>query len=584
MSRAAKICLSLLMTIVLPIVVGILLIRFFDWNYAKPLLNDFVSHSLERPFSIKGDLSISWARERTDDSWKRLVPWPHLVAHDVVIGNPKWGSTQGDFIAIGKIMFSADPISLLSNTVSIPALVLESSEIRLLRNADGKNNWTFFDEKRNSIWKLDLSRIVISNGIAHLDDEGRNIHLNGNFETMLDGGVEGYGVVWEFAGKYKGENLTASGKSGALLDLRSQTAPYPISARIQHGKTRAEFKGTFTKPSDLASLDLQMNLAGPSMADLYYLSGIAMPQTPAYNTEGRLTGMLSKQGAVFHYENFKGRVGSSDLTGNLEYQSKQMSGRQRPLLTGRVQSNLLLFKDLGPIIGTGPNSSIDENSLHQAHSPDKVLPTQEFSFERWRNIDVDVAFAGAKIIRDEHLPFENLSTHIVLQDGVLSLLPLEFGVAGGKFVSNIKMDGNGTAIKAELTASARQLKLNQLAPGFKPMQSSLGELNGDIKLSATGNSVAVLLGMSNGEIKVLINQGTVSKLMLDEAGLNVANVLLTKIFGDKQVKLNCVAGDFIVTDGIMNTRNFLVDTDESDIGMTGRFVKREIGLDHQAAK
>ncbi|HSY29220.1 MAG TPA: AsmA family protein, partial [Burkholderiaceae bacterium] len=389
MNRVAKIFLSLLMIIVFPIVVGVLFIRFFNWNYAKPLLNDLTSHALERPFSINGDLSVSWTQEGKDNSWKRLVPWPHLVAQDIVVGNPKWGATQGDFIAIGKIMFSADPLSLLSYTVSIPTLVLESPEIHLLRNADGKNNWTLADEKGVSIWKFDLSRVVVSKGIAHLDDEARNIHMNGNFDTMQDGGVEGYGIAWEVAGKYMGENLDASGKGGALLDLRNQTAPYPIAAHIRYGKTRAEFKGTVTKPSDLASLDLQMNLSGASMADLYYLSGIAMPRTPAYNTEGRLTGMLSKQGAVFHYENFKGKVGSSDLTGNLEYQSTQLSRRQRPLLTGRVQSNLLLFKDLGPIIGTGQYSENEKNASHQTHSSGKVLPTQEFSFERWRSIDVD---------------------------------------------------------------------------------------------------------------------------------------------------------------------------------------------------
>jgi hypothetical protein len=36
------------------------------------------------------------------------------------------------------------------------------------------------------------------------------------------------------------------------------------------------------------------------------------------------------------------------------------------------------------------------------------------------------------------------------------------------------------------------------------------------------------------------------------------------------VKLNCVDGDFLVTDGVMHARNFLIDTDESDIGMTGQ--------------
>lgn len=38
--------------------------------------------------------------------------------------------------------------------------------------------------------------------------------------------------------------------------------------------------------------------------------------------------------------------------------------------------------------------------------------------------------------------------------------------------------------------SARGFKLKQLFPGFAPMQTSFGELNGDASLSGSGNSVA----------------------------------------------------------------------------------------------
>ncbi|MHB1618648.1 MAG: AsmA family protein [Sulfuricella sp.] len=80
----------------------------------------------------------------------------------------------------------------------------------------------------------------------------------------------------------------------------------------------------------------------------------------------------------------------------------------------------------------------------------------------------------------------------------------------------------------------------------------------DASLSSVGNSVASLLGASNGEIKILINQGTVSKLLLEEMGLNIGNVILARLAGDKQVKLNCMATDFGVTHGLMQARSFII--------------------------
>ena len=39
------------------------------------------------------------------------------------------------------------------------------------------------------------------------------------------------------------------------------------------------------------------------------------------------------------------------------------------------------------------------------------------------------------------------------------------------------------------------------------MQKNLGEMNGDVQLRGTGNSVAALLGNSNGNLKLLMNDG-----------------------------------------------------------------------------
>ena len=52
-------------------------------------------------------------------------------------------------------------------------------------------------------------------------------------------------------------------------------------------------------------------------------------------------------------------------------------------------------------------------------------------------------------------------------------------------------------------------------------------------------------------------------------GLNIGNIVLTKLFGDKPVELNCMATDFAVTNGLMRTRIFVVDTDEAVITADG---------------
>jgi uncharacterized protein involved in outer membrane biogenesis len=81
--------------------------------------------------------------------------------------------------------------------------------------------------------------------------------------------------------------------------------------------------------------------------------------------------------------------------------------------------------------------------------------------------------------------------------------------------------------------------------------------------------VATLLASSNGELKALIDQGSISKLLLEQMGLNIGSVVVRKLVGDKQVKLNCLAADFAVTNGLAQTRRFVVDTDDATINVDG---------------
>jgi uncharacterized protein involved in outer membrane biogenesis len=101
------------------------------------------------------------------------------------------------------------------------------------------------------------------------------------------------------------------------------------------------------------------------------------------------------------------------------------------------------------------------------------------------------------------------------------------------------------------------------------MAQSLGEINGDAALSGNGNSIAALLGSANGEVKLAMNEGTVSKLLLEEAGLNIGNIVLTKLFGDEQVEINCIVGDFDMHRGVLQIDTLLADTKNAMIDVSG---------------
>lgn len=540
-----------------------------SWNFARPWIAQKVSAATGRSFAINGDLRLSWQRPNDEHAgWQRLLPWPHLRAKDLVLGNPDWATTGPTMAKLPQLDFTLNPVLLLKKTLSISSLVLTEPDLVLEVGKNGKANWHFKQDdadKKPSSWQLQLHDLSLNRGTVRLVDPVKKADVTTRIDTEKDGSV-----VWNIGGKLDQDKVSGKGKAGALLSLQGRDTKYPVDAALKIGETDITAHGTLTDPRHLRALDVQLKILGASMGQLFPFTGIVLPETPHFSTEGRVVGSLAADDFHMRYEKFTGKVGHSDIAGTLEYRGAKPQDKQpRALLRGDVVSNYLDLKDLGALVGSNPAKEEKKAADTPKQPPGKVLPVAPFRTERWRKLDADVSFAGKKIIRSTDLPVEDLQTHIRLQDGTLALTPLNFGVAGGKFTTDLTIEGKSEPAKARLTIRARDLKLSKLFPKVESMHASLGEIHGNANLSAVGNSLAALAASANGEVKAFISQGTVSKFILEAMGLNIGSVIVTELFGDRQVQLNCLASDFAVNNGVMQARTFVVDTEDALITVDG---------------
>lgn len=590
MTRTRKVLAWTVATLVALFAVLILVIAFFDWNRIKPPLNAKVSEELHRPFAIDGDLAVIWQREPAEGGWRAWVPWPHVVAQDLSLGNPDW-SKNPQMVSLKRVELRISPLALLAQRLVIPRIDLTEPNATLERLADGRANWTFqFDPKdpnaEPSSWVLDIGAIGFDKGRVTLVDQ----RLKTQLELLIDplgkpipfsdivgdkaakkasekgSSPQDYAFALQAKGSYRQQALVGTGKVGGLLALQDAARPFPLQAQVRIGDTSVELAGTLTDPLNLGALDLRLKLAGTSLGNLYPLTGVTLPDSPAYATDGRLIAKLQEpEGASFRYEQFNGKIGGSDIHGDLAY----VASKPRPRLSGALVSNQLLFADLAPLIGADSNAKQKARGGESKQPADKVLPVEEFRTERWRDMDADVEFTGKRIVHSTRLPFTDLYTHLILSDGQLSLEPLRFGVAGGKLDAQIRLNGRTTPLEGRAKLTARNFKLKQLFPTFEPMKTSFGELNGDADIAGSGNSVAALLGSASGNLKMLINDGAISRELMELVGLNVGNYVVNRIFGDKEVKINCAAADFDIKTGLATTRLFVFDTENAIVYIDG---------------
>lgn len=595
MSKTAKALSWIGSIIVLLIVITIVFLMVFDWNRLKPVINEKVSTELQRSFAIRGDLGVGWERQKDLAGWRSWIPWPHLHAEDIVLGNPQ--NIPGDYmVTLQRVDASISPLALLNKEVLIPRIQLKQPNAALHRLANGDNNWTFNlanseqppdSQQKPSAWSVKINDIVFDSGEvtfkdatlkadfkAVVDPLGKPLPFSevtgkASSEETKDKSIESvpeYVFGWKVKGRYNGEPLSGEGKIGGMLSLRSIDRPFPLQADIRSGTTRVALAGTLVDPLNLGALDLQLKFSGRSLGNLYALTGVLLPNTPPYSTDGRLIAHIHAEGgATYDYQNFNGKIGSSDIHGNLKYVAR----KPRPKLTGELVSKQLRFEDLAPLIGADSNKEKRQRGEKVRQPADKVLPVEPFETKSWDVMDANVKFTAKYIEHGKNLPLRDLYTHLVLDNGTILMDPLRFGVAGGNLNSTIRLEGNVQPMRGRIDMHARRFQLKQLLPQVESMKDSMGQINGDATLSGRGNSVAALLGSSSGDVRILMNSGMISRGLMEILGLNVGNYLVSQIFGDDEVQINCVAADVNIRNGVAAPRLFVFDTENAIINVTG---------------
>lgn len=595
MTKTTKIITWSLGIFLLLIVVIIVIIATFDWNRLKPTINQKVSTELNRPFAIRGDLGVVWERQKEETGWRSWVPWPHIHANDIILGNPP-DIPEITMVHLPRVEATLAPLALFTKTVYLPWIKLQQPDARLIRLSEKKNNWTFdlagSDEEKDpnakpSSWSFRLDNILFDRGRIDINDAvtkadieifvdplGKPLpfsEVTGNKDKKDKVGDYVFGLKAE--GRYNDQPLSGKGKIGGMLALRSEGTPFPVQADFRSGNTRVAFVGTVNDPMKMGGVDLQLKFAGDSLGELYELTGVLLPDTPPFETDGHLVAKIdAEKSSVYDYRDFNGRIGDSDIHGSLTY----TTGKPRPKLEGDLESRQLRLADLGPLIGVDSGKGAErakraeqKKGEKSAQPAGKVLPNDRFETDKWDVMDADVRFKGRRIEHGSSLPLSDLSTHILLKNADLRLQPLKFGMAGGTISSNIHLEGDKSPMRGRADIQARRLKLKELMPDVELMQKTLGEMNGDAEIRGTGNSVAALLGNGNGNLKLLMNDGLISRNLMEILGLNVGNFIIGQIFGDDEVRVNCAAANIDLVNGVARPQIFAFDTENAVINVTG---------------
>lgn len=564
------------------IVLGLILIlvaaiALFDWNSLRPFVANRITAATGRPAHIDGDLQVHvW-------SWN-----PTAQVNGIRLENPSWADRKLMFAA-KRITISVSVAHLLRGQIVLPQVDVQDPEVNLERDAKGRASWALGSKAGNPSKDKTpakvptIQRLVIDNGKLHVVDQIRKLTFSGSLVAAEQAGKQDESAFkLHCTGTLNDKPFTLQANGGPLLNLEPHK-PYSFDSHLTASDIDLQTHVTVPKPFDLRTLDVKFDVSGNDLADVFYLTGLALPNTPKY----RLGATVHLSGTKFDIADLKGRLGTSDLSGSGEV---QIAGA-RPKLTAKLTSENLNIADLAPTLGqNAPQASslaasptagkpakarkqappppmpadADGSSLNQGH----LLPDADLQVDRVRGMDADVTYTAAAVTAPK-VPMKLVHLHLVLDAGVLTIDPLSFVLDQGKFAGKVRIDARQDIPDTAIDMHIEDVNLSQFKSAAMKQAPLDGTLVGRFEFHGSGASLHKFAASSNGAVSVVIPHGQINEAIAELTGINVVSGLGLLLAKDqKQADIRCGIVDFKDQNGRLNTTTVYVDT--STVLITGR--------------
>ena len=377
--------------------------------------------ALGREFKI-GDLQINW-------SWA-----PRIQLRDVLIGGA--AEDAPPLLEAAAIDLRIRLLPLLRGDVVLPHLQLEQPKLALHVDEKGVPNWSFSknpaaataaevatpDERGEAPV---IGELVIKDGHFKYDDDAKDLQLEGDISTATGEAEKTESVKFDAKGKLQGKAMKVTFVGGSILALRDSETPYPLDLSASYGGTEVTVKGTATDPFKLEAANIDLTLKGPDLSEIFPLLGVPAPPTPPYNLKGNLV----REGETWHFTKMHGRIGDSDVAGEVKIDY----GPEKPVLTANLVSDNLDFDDLAPLVGAPPDtdetaSAEQKKVAAQLEQKDELFPDVPLNVNLLDVMDMEVKLDAKKVRAENYLPVEALAGTVTVRGGKAVVKPLKIAV------------------------------------------------------------------------------------------------------------------------------------------------------------
>ena len=464
---------------------------------------------------------------------------PRITAQNVSIGNPPW-TPAGDTAHIDTLTVVFD-LPWPGREGRIDSLRLEGAKLTLYRDSKGHANWQRRNPDEADGKGLPLiASLMAANAAVTLDDQRRHLNFQGSVSAEDAKRPDGAAALQiQGSGTLNGHPVTFE-LTGDALSAASHDHPYRFSFAEKSSGSKLIADGALPKPFDFNLLEAGFEASGDDLKDLYFLAGVALPNTGHY----RVTGHYSRHRDRIRFADLQLNTGQTDVKGAIDI---EIAGG-RPRSSAKLSSQNLRLADFGLRAAgreTQPSSLLLSSA---AVNPDAM-----------RRADAAVAFEARQVQVGRQV-LQHFSGKLQLERGIAMAAPLSGEILGGKLSGKVKLDATQDTPLAEVDLTITDLQLAQWPhKGDEPPLEGAARLQ--LKVTGRGSSVHEVAASADGSASMKLPQGAMRTSLAELTGIDLRGLGLTLEKNKSETAVRCAAVNFSAHAGVFTVQQMIIDTE-----------------------
>lgn len=313
--------------------------------------------------------------------------------------------------------------------------------------------------------------------------------------------------------------LQLAGTTGplqALLAPPSQRpTPWPVDLTGAAAGAKLAVKGNIARPAELRGVDLQVSAEAPDLAALGPVLHRPLPAWKPVSFSARVTDGAGGFAKSVSLQDLRLNTPPAQLAGNITVAMGQPPDVTAKLDATRIDADALLaaFRPAAPPSAKAPAAPAP--APHPAASGGPLFPNTPLPFGLLRAANANIQLAAKEVISGgQH--YRNISGHLVLRNGKLTLAPFNADLPQGHVNLTLSADGAAAKPPVALTLHAPGLALQPLLAALHQPAYATGNLEVLANLHGAGSSPHAIAADLNGTLGLAMEHGTVDAKLLEK--------------------------------------------------------------------